>query len=163
MIAHRKSLKLSLAALAVAALLAAGILPTTRGQPSAPEQEPSLYERLGGLAPISVVVSDFVDVLVPDPVLNANPAIDAARERVPPAYLKYHVTAMVAAATGGPIEYHGRGMKESHARLNISEGEWDRMIVLLTGVLSDHEVPERETKELLEIVKSTKEAIVTRR
>ena len=37
-------------------------------------QERSLYDRLGGLAPISVVVSDFIDALVPDPMLNANPA-----------------------------------------------------------------------------------------
>ena len=36
--------------------------------------EQSLYERLGGLAPISVVVSNFIDALVPDAVLNANPA-----------------------------------------------------------------------------------------
>ena len=40
--------------------------------------KPSLYTRLGGLAPISVVVSDFIDALVPDAILNANPAIDAA-------------------------------------------------------------------------------------
>ncbi len=63
---------------------------------------PSLYERLGGLAPISVVVNDFIDVLVPDAVLNQNPAIDAARKRVPSPYLKYHVTAMVCQVTGGP-------------------------------------------------------------
>ncbi|WP_449426308.1 hypothetical protein [Rhodanobacter lindaniclasticus] len=36
-----------------------------------------------------------IDVLVPDPILNTNPAIDAARKRVPASYLKYHVTAMV--------------------------------------------------------------------
>jgi len=121
----------------------------------------SLYERLGGLAPISVVVSDFIDVLVPDPILNENPAIDAARERVPAAYLKYHVTAMMCEAAGGPCEYHGRGMYESHAHLNITEKEWDRMVTLFKQVLDKHDVPERETQELLEIVQSTKADIVT--
>jgi hemoglobin len=121
---------------------------------------PTLYERLGGLMPISVVVSDFIDVLVPDPVLNANPAIDAARQRVPAPYLKYHVTAMVCQATGGPCQYHGRGMVESHAHLNITEKEWDRMIMLFKEVLAKHQVPPKETQELLDIVNSTKGDIV---
>ena len=124
---------------------------------------PSLYERLGGLAPISVVVIDFIDVLVPDAVLNQNPAIDAARKRVPSPYLKYHVTAMVCQVTGGPCQYHGRGMKESHAHMNITKGEWDRMVTLFKEVLAKHKVPAKETQELLEIVGSTKADIVVSR
>ncbi|HLF13506.1 MAG TPA: group 1 truncated hemoglobin [Bacteroidota bacterium] len=125
------------------------------------EQKPqSLYDRLGGLAPISVVVSDFIDALVPDSVLNANPAIDAARKRVPAPYLKYHVTAMVCQATGGACQYQGRGMKEAHAHLNITEREWDRMVTIFKGILATHKVPEKETQELLAIVGSTKGDIV---
>jgi hemoglobin len=124
------------------------------------EKQPSLYNRLGGLAPISVVVSDFIDALVPDTVLNANPAIDAARKRVPAPYLKYHVTAMVCQATGGPCQYHGREMKDSHAHLNITEGEWDRMVTIFKEVLAKHRVPAMETQELLAIVGSTKGDIV---
>ncbi len=107
-------------ALTIVALMAAGSH-TAFAQGGAQEKQPSLYDRLGGLAPISVVVSDFIDALVPDSVLNANPAIDAARKRVPAAYLKYHVTALVCLATGGPCQYQGRAMKESHAHLNITE------------------------------------------
>lgn len=129
-------------------------------QAGAAGQSESLYNRLGGLAPISVVVSDFIDALVPDAVLNSNPAIDAARKQVPAAYLKYHVTALVCQATGGPCEYHGRGMKESHAHLNITEREWERMVTIFKDVLAKHGVPEKETKELLEIVGSTKAEIV---
>ena len=134
---------------------------TAVAQSDAQQKKQSLYDRLGGLAPISVVVNDFIDVLVPDAVLNANPAIDAARKRVPAPYLKYQVTAMVCQATGGPCQYTGRGMKESHAHLYITEGEWDRMVVLFKGVLAKHKVPAQETKELLEIVGSTKADIVS--
>ena len=123
-------------------------------------QEKSVYDRLGGLAPISVVVSDFVDALMPDSMLNANPAIDAARKRVPAPYLKYHVTALVCQATGGPCQYHGRSMKDSHAHLNISESEWNRMVSLFQAVLTKHGVPAREQQELLDIVASTKADIV---
>ena len=90
-------------------LLAFGVPQLAIAQDEGESGEKSLYDRLGGLAPISVVVSDFVDALVSDPVMNENPAIDAARERVPAAYLKYHVTAMVCQATGGPCQYHGPG------------------------------------------------------
>lgn len=124
------------------------------------QEQESLYDRLGGLAPISVVVSDFLDVLVPDPVLNANPAVDAARRRVPAPYLKYQVTALVCQATGGPCQYQGRGMKQAHAHLNITEKEWDRMVTLFKEVLAKHNVPAKETEELLEIVDSTKADIV---
>lgn len=127
------------------------------------QEQPSLYDRLGGLAPISVVVSDFIDALVPDPMLNENPAIDAARTRVPAPYLKYHVTALVCQSTGGPCQYHGRGMKESHAHLNITEEEWDRMVTIFKEVLAKHKVPAGETRELLDIVGSTKADIVIAR
>ena len=147
------------ATLGFVAILLAGSQTAMAQSGAAPKQQ-SLYDRLGGLAPISVVVSDFIDALVPDAVLNANPAIDAARKRVPASYLKYHVTAMVCQATGGPCQYHGREMKESHAHMNITEQEWDRMVTLFKGVLAKHKVPAKETQELLEIVGSTKAAIV---
>ena len=147
------------ATLCFVAVLLAGSHPAV-AQSGAQQKQQSLYDRLGGLAPISVVVNDFIDVLVPDAVLNANPAIDAARKRVPAPYLKYHVTAMVCQATGGPCQYHGRGMKESHAHMNITEREWDRMVTLFKEVLAKHKVPAQETQELLKIVGSTKADIV---
>ncbi len=97
----------------------------------------------------------------PDPRLNRNPAIDAARKRVPAPYLKYQVTAFVCMATGGPCDYTGRGMRESHAHLNITAQEWDRMVTIFKEVLASHDVPERETRELLELIGTTKDAIVT--
>jgi hemoglobin len=107
-----------------------------------------------------VVVSDFIDALVVDATLNANPAIDSARHRVPAPYLKYHVTAMVCQATGGPCNYQGRDMKSSHAHLRITEKEWDRMVVVFKEILAKHKVPAAETGELLAIVGSTKADIV---
>ena len=145
-------------------------LNTAIAQSSAEEKQPSLYDCLGGLAPISVVVSDFIDVVVPDAFLNKNPAVDATRAHVPAPYLKYHVTAMVCNATGGiamvcnatggPCQYQGRGMKEAHANLNITEPEWDRMVTLFKEVLAKHKLPAQEVKELLAIIDSTKVDIV---
>lgn len=146
-------------AVAAVTLMAPGSR-TAFGQSSAEQKQASLYDRLGGLAPISVVVSDFIDALVPDAVLNANPAIDAARKRVPAPYLKFQVTALVCQATGGPCQYQGRTMKEAHAHLNITEREWDRMVAIFKEILARHRVPAKETEELLAIVGSTKPDIV---
>lgn len=147
----------------IAPIIAAVMLISSQAasaQGEAEKKAPSLYDRLGGLAPISVVVSDFVDALVPDTLLNANPAIDAARKLVPAPYLKYHVTAMVCQATGGPCHYQGRAMKESHVHLNITSREWERMVIIFKEVLAKYKVPAKETQELLDIVASTRADIV---
>ncbi|MGF1699066.1 group 1 truncated hemoglobin [Photobacterium makurazakiensis] len=136
------------------------LMNTAVAETKAADDPTSLYNRLGGLAPITAVVSDFIDVMVVDDTLNANPAIDDARKNIPAAYLKYHVTSMVCQATGGPCQYHGRAMKESHSHLNISVAEWQHMVVLLKGVFDKYEVPEQEQQELLAIVDSTQDDIV---
>jgi len=141
-------------------VLVIGGFQTAFAQEESKQKEQLLFDRLGGLAPISVVVDDLLDALVPDPVLNKNPAIDAARERVPMPYLKYHVTAMVSQAIGGPCQYHGRGMKEAHAHLNITQKEWDRFVTIFKGVLAKHNVPAKESQALLDIIDSTEADIV---
>jgi hemoglobin len=123
-------------------------------------QEKSLYERLGGLYPIASVVDVFIDLLLHNDVLNENPAIRKARDEVPAPGLKYHVTAMVCQATGGPCEYTGRSMKAAHAHLNIGEREWKAMLSDLRRTLNDFQVPEQEQEELVAIVQSTKDDIV---
>ena len=120
----------------------------------------SLYQRLGGVYNIAPVVDEFLEVLYNDDVLNANPKIKEARDRVPKAYLKYHVTSMVCQASGGPEKYTGRGMKESHQHLNITEKEWQAMGADFKKVLDKFKVPEQEQKELFAIVESTKKDIV---
>jgi hemoglobin len=120
----------------------------------------SLYERLGGVYNIAVVVDDFIERLLVNDTLNANPAIKAARDRVPKAGLKFHVTTMVCQVTGGPCKYTGRTMKESHAKLNINEAQWDAMVVDFKATLNKFKVPAAEQEELVRIVGSTKADIV---
>src|SRR5262249_41126694 len=128
--------------------------------PAFADDKKSLYDRLGGVGPISVVVDEFINRLVVDATLNKNPAIKEARARVPAPYLKFHVTAMVCEATGGPCKYTGRDMKTSHAKLNISEKDWDEMAKVFKAVLDKFKVPEKEQQELFAIVGTTKADIV---
>jgi hemoglobin len=130
-------------------------------QPAAAQvTQPSLYERLGGVYSIATVVDDFIERLLVNATLNANPAIDEARRRVPKAGLKFHVTALVCEATGGKCAYTGRPMKDSHEKLNISQAEWDAMVIDFKATLDRFKVPQREQQELITIVNSTKNDIV---
>ena len=79
--------------------------------------KPSLYDRLGGIYAIATVVDDFIDRIMIDPALNANPLVDDAHHRVGKAGFKYLVTEMVGWATGGPQKYTGRSMRDSHVDL----------------------------------------------
>jgi hemoglobin len=53
----------------------------------AEEQTTSLYKRLGGAYAIATVVDAFIERLLVNETLNANPAIAAARKKVPKAGL----------------------------------------------------------------------------
>lgn len=123
-------------------------------------QEKSLYDRLGGVYPVAVVVDDFIERLLNNQTLNANPAIKMARDRVPAPGLKFHVTALVCEVTGGPCKYTGRDMKTSHASLNITQREWDAMVADFRVTLNKFKVPVKEQEELIQIVGSTKKDIV---
>jgi hemoglobin len=121
-----------------------------------------LYDRLGGLEAISLVVDEFVNRLGVNPVLNANPAVRGARPPAPAAYLKVQVSTLVCQVTGGPCKYTGRSMKDAHAHLHISAAEWDEMAKVFVGVLDEFKVPKADQQELLGIVASTRGDIVTR-
>ena len=125
-----------------------------------PQDTPSLYDRLGGVYNIAVVVDDFIDRVMGDPRLNANPRVDEAHHRVSPQGFKYYVTEMLCWAAGGPQTYSGRTMGDTHRHLMITDEEWVAFMEDLQQSLDRFEVPQPEQDEVKAIVESTKEAIV---
>ena len=120
----------------------------------------SLYERLGGVYSIAAVVDDFIDRIMDDPRLNANPQVAEAHHRVSRAGFKYLETEQVCHAAGGPQRYTGRSMSDSHAHLRITEPEWQAFLDDLRQTFDRFNVPAAERGELLAIVESTKPEIV---
>jgi len=120
----------------------------------------TLYDRLGGVYSIATVVDDFIDRIMVDPRLNANPLVDEAHHRVPPAGFKYLVTEMVCWATGGPQKYTGKSMADSHAHLKITPAEWEAFLDDFQQTLDKFAVPTREQEELIALVNSTRADIV---
>ena len=126
----------------------------------ASENQRSLYERLGGVYSIATVVDDLIDRVMSDARLNANPLVDEAHHRFPPAGFKYLVTEMVCWASGGPQQYTGRTMRESHENLKISAGEWDAFLDDVRQTLNKFKVRQAEQAELNAIIASTRADIV---
>ena len=120
----------------------------------------SLYDRLGGVYAIAAVMDDFINRVMDNPRLNANPKVDEAHHRVSRAGFKYLVTEMVCWATGGPQQYTGRSMRDSHVHLDITEDEWQVFLADLQACLDHFAVPRAEQGEIFALVDSTKSDIV---
>lgn len=82
----------------------------------------SLYDRLGGKDSIVAVIDDFVGRAAQDDRINAK----FGRTDVP--RLKAMLIDQVCAASGGPGTYTGRDMKETHAGMGVTAGEFDALV-----------------------------------
>jgi hemoglobin len=114
----------------------------------------TLYERLGGKGAVVAVVDDFVARCAADKRINPK----FARTDVP--RLKAMLVEQVSAATGGPVSYTGRGMRETHDGMGVTGGEFDALVADLVATLNQFKVPAAEQQELLGILGPLRSDIV---
>ena len=138
------------------------------------ESKQSLFERLGGEPGLVAIVDDFIARALQDPRVNwprkgvrrgtllhrAEPRNSSPENVV---QLKKHFVQFLSLATGGPSQYDGQEIKASHAGMHISNPEFDATIGDLKASLDKLQIPNKEQKELLAIVESTRPQIVTER
>ena len=138
------------------------------------EKKLSLYERLGAEAGLAKIVDDFTQRVLQDPRVNwqrlgnksgvfgkKSDGWQSTPENV--AVLKKHMVQFLSLATGGPAKYDGKGIKASHEGMKITNPEFDASIGDLKASLDKLQIADREQKELLAIVESTRPQIVTER
>ena len=115
--------------------------------------EKSLYERLGGYDAITAVCDDVMVRVVSDAQLGRFYAHrgDDGRARE-----KQLLIDFICEAAGGPLYYRGRAMKLTHIGMRISDSDWEILIDHLKATLEKFNVPEKETKEVLGFVESTR-------
>jgi hemoglobin len=136
----------------------------------------SLYDRLGGEQGIKAIVDEFTPRLLADPrvnwqrtgidrggLLKRGPATTWSPNEANVTNLKTHLAQFLALATGGPPQYDGKEMKSAHAGMRISNPEFDAVIGDIKASLDKLQVPNKEQKELLSIIESTRPQIVTER
>src|ERR671916_397087 len=91
-----------------------GVNPHGReGEDMETQAQSTLYDRLGGVYNIAVVIDDLIDRVMTDARLNANPRVDEAHHRVSPAGFKYYVTELLCEAAGGPEQDEVTAIVES--------------------------------------------------
>ena len=151
---------------AVALLLGASLAGGACGRPAPPplpvapaaaSAGPGLYARLGGVHAIRAVVGDFLARVAADGRINAffrGVDLDS---------LQTKLTDQICQATGGPCRYTGKGMREAHADMTITDADFDALIQDLAGALDRAGVGPNEERELLETLNGLRREIVTRR
>ena len=108
--------------------------------------ERSLYERVGGMDSIAAVVDDFRDRVAKDDRINQKFAkTDLVR-------LKRMLIDQICEAAGGPCKYTGRSMKEAHAGMRVTNGEFDALVQDLVSTLSHFKVGKTEQDEILGVL-----------
>ena len=114
----------------------------------------SLYERLGGSESITAVVEDFRDRVAKDSRINQKFAkTDLVR-------LRQMLIDQVCEATGGPCKYTGRTMKEAHAGMKVTSGEFDALVQDLVATFNHFKVGKAEQCEVLGVLGPLKPDIV---
>ena len=136
----------------------------------------ALFDRLGGEQGLNAIIEDVTPRLLQDPRVNwdrkevqhgglfrsgHSVAWNPTSEKV--ATLKKHLVQFLALATGGPAQYDGKVMKSTHAGMHISNPEFDAAIGDIKATLDKLQIPNKEQKELLAIIESTRPEIVTQR
>jgi hemoglobin len=153
----------------------------TRGTNRAAQVEGklALFDRLGGEQGIGKIMDDFLPRVLQDPRVNwqrksvkagalsflrkggESVAWSATDENV--VNLKKHLVQFIVLATGGPVQYDGKEMKSAHAGMRIANPEFDAVLGDLKASLDRLQIPNKEQKELLSIMESTRPQIVTQR
>ena len=122
--------------------------------------ERTLYERLGGVDAIALVVDRFSDQIVTNPKLNVNPALKEWNKKGNLPSLKFLRTLWICAATGAPFCYTGRELGEAHKDLHITSEEFDEVGAEIGRALDYFNVPEPEKQEVLSAIVARKAEVI---
>jgi hemoglobin len=123
--------------------------------------EQSLYERIGGVNAIAMVVDRFSDEVVKNPKLNENPALREWNESGQLPGLKFMRTLWLCQQAGGPFQYTGKEMGEAHKDLHITSDEFDEVGAEIASALDHFKVPEQEKQEVLAAIIARKNEVVS--
>lgn len=116
----------------------------------------SNYEAVGGGPAVKAVVDDFYTRVLADAALAPFfVGTDLPR-------LKRHQALLVTKVLGGPDAYYGRSLRDAHHGMDITAGDFARVVGHLVAALRQAGVPEAIIDRAGAVVRDTKPDIVTR-
>jgi hemoglobin len=119
----------------------------------------SLFERLGGTAGIRRLVDDIVVLHMQNPIIRQRflPYLETP-ERLD--LIKQHTCAFLEAGSGGPAQYTGRSMRETHRGMNITDAEYAAAVDDILGALRNHGIDAATQDEVRNIALALKGDII---
>ncbi|MBL7920139.1 MAG: group 1 truncated hemoglobin [Bacteroidia bacterium] len=124
-----------------------------------PPGPPTLYTRLGGINPITLVVDKFINNCATNSFIGSrfsSTAADPNRLQV----FRYNLIDQVCEGSGGPCKYKGKTMLQAHTGMNITGAEFDTLVVQLVKAMNTYSVPTQEQNDLAAILLPMKTDIV---
>lgn len=107
------------------------------------ETSPALYEQLGKRSGIADIVEDLLYLIVEDNRINGHFAgIDVQQFHT-------NLTDQLCGISGGPCTYNGRGMRESHAEMNITDTEFNALAENLILAMDQNDIPTSAQNRLI--------------
>ncbi len=117
----------------------------------------SMFERYGGFAVISRIVSEFYDRLLDSPEVSPYfTNVDMKR-------LIDHQTKFIAQVMGGPASYSNEALERVHAQYEITESAFAEMATILHETLEDFDVAEDDIAVIDGEIMSRKNFVVAKR
>lgn len=113
----------------------------------------TLYEELGGEAPLRRIIDVFIDRVFEDRMIGFF-FRNADRARIKE--MEFQLTARFL---GADIEYQGRALDEVHARHPIMGGQFARRLQILRETLEEHQVPKDIRQAWIEHTESLRSQI----
>ena len=96
---------------------------------TSPEQ--SLYDEIGGHKTLNTIYGVAITRIYTDPVIGHY------FKGVPKKHLRDQLVLQTCELIGGPCEYDGKSMEESHKDLNIKEREFYILVEYVQGAMRD--------------------------
>lgn len=116
----------------------------------------SLYKKIGGEAAVDAAVDVFYrKVLADDRISKYFDTVDMDAQRG-------KQKAFLTVAFGGPNNYSGRDMRAAHAKLNLTEADFDAVMENLGATLKELNVPDELIGEAAAIAMSVKDEVLNK-
>jgi hemoglobin len=120
----------------------------------------TLWQRLGGEKNVRKVVDDFVALAATDPKVDFTRGGKYKLSDEQAASLKQKLVEMVSQASGGPLKYTGKGMKEVHKGMGITDAQFNASAADLKQALDKNGAKPADRDAVLEAVGATRKDIV---
>ena len=120
----------------------------------------TLWDRLGGEANVRKVIDDFAKAAAADPKVNLTRDGKYKLDEASVKFLENQLVDLVSTATGGPLRYSGKNMKEAHKGMGITNAEYDAAGAHLKKALEQNGAKAADVADVMQAVERLRQDIV---